>query len=149
MPGRDFVAQWGIALLTVALVAAPLVPIVYQSFSDRPLYDGAGNLSLDNYIKLFGSAQFMRVLWNTFALGALTTILGTLIGVAAAIVIGRTNMPGRALIGEVLIWPLYISHRCWASASASCTGRPAMSRCRWPRCWATVPGISTRSPAWR
>ncbi len=110
VPGRDRFAQWGIAALTLAMVAAPLIPILYQSFSDRPLYDGAGVLSLDNYVKLFGSAQFQRVIWNTLALGALTTIIGTLIGVVAAIVLGRTNMPGRALIGEVLIWPLYISH---------------------------------------
>ena len=50
VPGRDSVAQWGIATLTLVLVAAPLIPILYQSFSDRPLYDGAGTLSFDNYV---------------------------------------------------------------------------------------------------
>lgn len=110
VPGRDSVAQWGIAALTLVLVAAPLIPILYQSFSDRPLYDGAGTLSFDNYAQLFGSAEFLRVIGNTLLLGALTTIFGTVVGVVAAIVIGRTNMPGRAAIGEVLIWPLYISH---------------------------------------
>ncbi|MGE0716377.1 MAG: ABC transporter permease, partial [Alphaproteobacteria bacterium] len=110
LPGRDRVAQWGIAAITLMLVAAPLIPILYQSFSDRPLYDGMGRLSLDNYVNLFGSAEFLKVIWNTLALGALTTVIGTAIGVVAAIVIGRTDMPGRALIGEMLIWPLYISH---------------------------------------
>ncbi len=110
VPGRDGVAQWGIAALTLVLVAAPLIPILYQSFSDRPLYDGAGALSLDNYAQLFGSAEFLRVIRNTLLLGALTTIFGTIVGVVAAIIIGRTDMPARAMVGEVLIWPLYISH---------------------------------------
>ena len=37
LPGRDTSVQYGMALLTVVLVAAPLIPVLYQSLLDRAL----------------------------------------------------------------------------------------------------------------
>src|SRR2546430_2578920 len=37
LPGLDTAVQYGMALLTVVLVAAPLIPALYQSLLDRAL----------------------------------------------------------------------------------------------------------------
>ncbi|WP_204306975.1 hypothetical protein, partial [Klebsiella aerogenes] len=46
--GRDTTIQYGLALLTVVLVAAPLLPVLYQSLLDRALYDPGQSYTLAN-----------------------------------------------------------------------------------------------------
>lgn len=110
MPGRDVLAQNGIALLTLFVVALPLAPILYQSLIDRPLYDAGGTWTAANYLDLLTSQDFLKVIGNTLALGFLTTFFSAVFGVVGAIVIGRTDVPFRAAVGELFLWPLYISH---------------------------------------
>ena len=52
LPGRDTVIQYGMALLTIVLIAAPLLPVLYQSFLDRALYDSGQQLTLGNFGRL-------------------------------------------------------------------------------------------------
>ena len=106
---RNILIQWGITAITALLVVLPLLPVFYQAFLDRPLYDAAADFTLANFGRLL-TPEFGAVLGNTvwFAVGA--TVIAQLLGVVGAILVGRTDLPGRAFFGEMLLWPLFISH---------------------------------------
>ncbi|MET0430360.1 MAG: iron ABC transporter permease, partial [Microvirga sp.] len=106
---RDRAIQIAVTVVTVVMVAAPLLPILYQSVLDRPLYEGGSRLTYMNYVRLATSAELYRVLWNTLLYGLLTTLFAQAVGLTAAILVARTNVPGRRLFGGLLLWPLYIS----------------------------------------
>lgn len=106
---KEHLIQYSVAGFAVILVLAPILPIIYQSLLDRPLYDSGGILSLDNYIKLFSDPAFHRVVINSFIFALLTTFLSVFGGTLLAILIGRTDIPERQIFGEMLLWPLYLS----------------------------------------
>src|SRR3979490_1733232 len=64
LPGRDIAVQYGMALLTVVLVAAPLIPVLYQSLLDRALYDTGQQFTLRNFGRLFQTHGFGLVVWH-------------------------------------------------------------------------------------
>src|SRR3546814_3132739 len=67
---RNLVIQWGIAAITMMLVVLPLLPVFYQAFLDRPLYDSAAALTASNFGRLV-TPEFGEVIGNTawFAIG--------------------------------------------------------------------------------
>lgn len=105
----EHLIQYSVAGLTAVLVLSPLLPVLYTSFLDRPLYDPGGMLSLDNYVRLLSDPAFHRVVGDTFAFAVLATIVSVGLGVLMAVVIGRTDVPGRSILAEVLLWPIYLS----------------------------------------
>ena len=102
--------QYVTAAVTILLVAMPLAPILFQSTLDKPLYDVSAIFTLDNFSRLFSNPRFYEALNNSVLLSSITTVLATVIGVATAILIGRTNMPFKRFFGEVVLWPMYVSH---------------------------------------
>jgi iron(III) transport system permease protein len=86
-----------------------VVPTLYQSLLDRPLYEAGGVLSLDNYGKLFTDAGFGKVVLNTALFALLTTALSLLLAVPMAIVVVRTKMPGGGILAAAMQWPFFIS----------------------------------------
>jgi len=91
------------------LVAAPLVPILYQSFVSRPLYEDGGLLTLDNYRRLFGDSIFYSVISNSILLALATTLIACVLGIGFAIFIERTNLPFRKTLRSIVLWPMYVS----------------------------------------
>lgn len=106
---REVPIQYGLALLTVVLVAAPLLPVLYQSLIDRALYDSGQRWTLANFVRLVSAGGFVEMLWNTFALAVLTTLVSQVLGTLTAILVGRTDVPGQRVLGELFLWPLYVS----------------------------------------
>ncbi|GAA2212241.1 iron ABC transporter permease [Nonomuraea monospora] len=106
---RESWLQYAVLLLLAVLVLAPVVPTLYQSFLDRPLYEAGGVLGLGNYARLFTEAGFGRVVLNTALFAALTTLLSLLIAVPMAVVVVRTKLPGGRLFAAAMQWPFFIS----------------------------------------
>lgn len=119
---REHAIQYGLFALTVLLVLAPIVPIVYQSFIDAPLYEATHRLTWGNYARLVGSDEFWGAVRNTLILAVGSTGIAVVIGVTAAILLGRTDLPGRNLMGEVFLWPLYVSSLVLSFAWATVYG---------------------------
>lgn len=109
LPGLSSLIQYGTGLLTVLLVAAPLLPVLYQSLLDRALYDAGQQLTFGNYGRLIRSEGFGLVIRNTIVFAALTTLISQTLGTLAAILFGRTDMPGARIFGELFLWPIYLS----------------------------------------
>lgn len=106
---REQIIQYGIAALTILLVTSPLIPVLYQSVIDRPLYDAGHKLTLSNFSRLVDTEGFGEMVWNTLLFATLTTIVSQLIGTLAAILFGRTDLPGAKVLGELFLWPIYLS----------------------------------------
>lgn len=107
---RNATIQWLVAGSTLALVALPLAPVFYQAFLSAPIYDEHAALTVANFSRLVAGEEFRAVFWNTvwFAVG--TTVIAQALGTVGAMLVGRTDIPGRALFADLLIWPLFISH---------------------------------------
>lgn len=106
---RDASIQYGLAALTVVLVAAPLVPILYQAVLDRALYDEGHVFTLGNFGRLMRTEGFGRVVLNTLAFATLTTLISQTLGTLAAVLFGRTDLPGGRVFSELFLWPIYLS----------------------------------------
>ena len=107
--GRDRIVQYAVFTTLAIFVIAPIVPILYQSVRDRPLYDGAGLFTVNNFVTLFTDAGFGQVILNTaiFAIG--TTMLTLVIAIPMAVLVVRTRLPFGRLLGLSMQWPFFIS----------------------------------------
>ena len=107
--GRDNLIQYAVLIVLAVFVLAPVVPTLYQSIVDRPLYEAGGLLTLDNYVRLFTEAEFGSVILNTVLFAGLTVILAQLFAVPMAIVVTRTKLPLGRFVSGSMRWPFYIS----------------------------------------
>jgi iron(III) transport system permease protein len=119
---RENSIQYGLALLTVCLVLGPIIPILYQAFIDRPIFDTGHQITAQNFVQLSQADGFREVITNTLLLAAGSTAISVVFGVLAAILVGRTDMPGRSIVGELFLWPLYVSSLVLSFAWATVYG---------------------------
>ena len=106
---RSAAIQYCLAVVTVVVVVGPIIPILYQSFLDRPIYDAARTLTLDNFRRLFTNAEFGRVVYNSLVFAFWSTVISQGLGAVVAILVGRTNIPLARMFGSLVLWPLFIS----------------------------------------
>ncbi|MFJ9899933.1 ABC transporter permease [Streptomyces sp. NPDC091280] len=107
--GREVWLHYAVVIVLALLVLAPVVPTLYQSLLDRPLYEAGGVLGFDNYVKLFTEAGFGRVALNTALFALLTTVFTLIIAIPMAVAVVRTRMPGGRLLAAAMQWPFFIS----------------------------------------
>jgi iron(III) transport system permease protein len=101
--------QWGIALLALVLVLFPTWPIIYQSFLRQPLYETGQALTLSNYPRVLTNPAIWRVIGNTIIFMVGSTLVGTALGILFAVLLTRTNVPGRTLFAKLITIPYYVS----------------------------------------
>ncbi|ALN75085.1 iron ABC transporter permease [Aureimonas sp. AU20] len=107
---RSRLIFWGVAVVTTLLVIGPIAPIIAQAFLDKPLYAPDTEWTLTNFARLFGDPAILTIFGNTLYFAVLTMVVAQVFGSVMAVVIGRTNLPARKWIGEILIWPLFVSN---------------------------------------
>lgn len=101
--------QWGVALLLLLLVLFPTWPIIYQSFLRQPLYELGQALTLSNYPRVLSNPAIWRVIGNTAILMVGSTLVGTGVGIVFAVLLTRTDVPGRQLFSALITIPYYVS----------------------------------------
>jgi len=111
---RARLAQWLIFMVTAALMLAPALPILVQVFVDRPLYTDGWQFTFSNITDILQSERIGRIALTTGAFALFSVIIAEVLGIGAALLIGRTDLPGRQIMGDVLMWPLYLSHLIFA-----------------------------------
>ena len=135
----DRLLQWGLAILLVVLVLFPTWPIIYQSFLTKQLYELPNTLTLNNYPRVLSNPEIWQVIANTAIFMVGSTIVGTLAGIALAVLLTRTDMPGRTLFSGLISIPYYISALILAFAWAVMYG---------PQGFVTVAVRSLGLPTW-
>jgi iron(III) transport system permease protein len=106
---RSSLLYWAVIVLLAFFVLAPVVPTLIQALTDRPLFESGGVFTLENFVNLFTEAGFGQVALNTLAFAGLTTVLTLVIAIPMAIVVVRTEIPGRRMFGAAMQWPFFIS----------------------------------------
>jgi iron(III) transport system permease protein len=111
-PARRFISTnashyliWIAALL---LVVGPIVPIAIASLWSTPLYIGGGHLTLDNYGALLSDGDWWESVWNSVLFATLTTVGAVILGVLAAVLLTRADLPGRRILTVVLMLPVLL-----------------------------------------
>lgn len=94
---------FGFAFLVVAvLVLLPIVNIVPYGITERQ----GGQFTLRFLEDVF---DFPTVFMNTVLVGVLSTAMAVGIGAVLALILARTNVPGRALLDRLVTIPIYIT----------------------------------------
>ncbi len=96
---------WAVTLL---VVVGPVVPIAIASLWSTPLYRSGGHLTLGNYRDLLTDGAWWHAVGNSVAFAGLTTVLSVVLGVAAAVLLTRANVPLRRLLAGVLVLPVML-----------------------------------------
>ncbi|MEU0966802.1 iron ABC transporter permease [Streptomyces sp. NPDC005917] len=100
--------QYLIWALLAVLVLAPLVPLVITSLRSRPYYLPGGVFTTDAYRQLLTDPAFRQAALNTLLFALTTTGCAVALGALFAILVVRTDLPGRRWIGPALLAPLMI-----------------------------------------
>jgi iron(III) transport system permease protein len=111
-PRPALVPAGSLQLLTWALVVVgvvgPFLPLLYASFRDRPLYEHGGAFSTTGYRQVLGDSAFWHAALNTLQYAVYTTALAVLGGAAVAILVARTDLPARGVLGKLILLPLLL-----------------------------------------
>jgi iron(III) transport system permease protein len=101
------------ALVLIALVANPLLRLIWTSFQDAR----TGDFTLANYATAYGRARYLGALWNSLGLGAGVSALCLIFAVPLAWAVSRTDMPGKGLVRllvlSAFITPPYLGAVGW------------------------------------
>ena len=90
-----------VALPLLVFVVLPLFEIFRMSFVTN---EGVG---LGNYVRYIESPKFLKVVGNSLALAATTTLITVLLAYAFAYAMRRTAMPLKSVFGSVALLPLF------------------------------------------
>lgn len=99
-------------VLALAVIVIAIVPLLYTvdaAFYRETRTGLSDQRSLDAVIKVFASAEYLGFLWNAMALATVVTLLSVLVGVALALVLARTDLPGRSVFDLLVIMPMFLS----------------------------------------
>lgn len=107
--GSGVAVQSVISIFTVTLIGIALLPAVLQAFLDKPLYYPEAAFTLGNFARLFSDPEILKTFGTTAVFCLIVVSFSMLVGTTLAILVGRTDLPGRGWLLGVLLWPLFIS----------------------------------------
>jgi iron(III) transport system permease protein len=93
-----FLLIWAFLILFVLF---PLTRIFYDAFTNE-----AGQFTAANFIEFFTDGFYLRSLWRSLLLGAITVLTTSVIGIAVAYLLIRYEFPGRNLFSYLTMLPL-------------------------------------------
>jgi iron(III) transport system permease protein len=93
-----FLLIWAFLILFVLF---PLTRIFYDAFTNE-----AGHFTAANFIEFFTDGFYLRSLWRSLLLGAITVLNTSVIGIAVAYLLIRYEFPGRNLFSYLTMLPL-------------------------------------------
>jgi len=117
-------------VLAVSAVLAGLLLLVLYPFGwvvFNSLHDDASKAwSLANYLRLFAERDLYRPMLNSVVLATAVGVLSVLLGVPAAWLVGRTDMPGRRLVRTLtlaaFVTPSFVGATAWILLAAPNSG---------------------------
>lgn len=113
--GRNLL--FGVAAVPLALVALLLVVIVWLGLADDVHNGFLGPLTLRHYALLFSSPLVARAIANTIGFSLVTVAVAMSIGLAAAWLVERTNLPGKKAVYSTmtvgLLLPAFFQAMGW------------------------------------
>ncbi len=101
--------RWIFALVLLLLLISPMLPLIYQAFIDRPLYEQGAIGTFDNFVRLFADPSFQNACINTLWFSIIGTVISTVVGFVAALLLERFDLPFRKTIKILFLAPIFMS----------------------------------------
>jgi putative spermidine/putrescine transport system permease protein len=107
MINRVNILLWILCGLILLFLVAPLFVIFPISFtSSQYLEFPPRGFSLQWYTKFFETPEWVTSILNSFKIGIMTSFLSVLLGVPAALVLGRVKFKGKQFISSFILLPM-------------------------------------------
>lgn len=100
--------QWATWIVVVGAIVGPFVPLLYASVRDRPLYETGGVFTAQPYRQILSDSAFWKAAVHTLEYASLTTVMSVLAGAGVAILVTRTDLPGRKTLGRLTLLPILL-----------------------------------------
>ena len=98
-------------ILLLIIVVIPIVMIIYNAFFNE------GKLEIDMFVEQITEKKNLEAMWNTLKIAVFATILGTIMGVFYAWLLGRSDIPAkglmRALFNIPYMFPPFLGAMAW------------------------------------
>ena len=98
-------------ILLLIIVVIPIFMIIYNAFFDQ------GKFSMELFTSQMTDSKNLSAMWNTVQIAILTTIIGTIMGVFYAWLLGRSDIPAkglmRALFNIPYMFPPFLGAMAW------------------------------------
>ncbi len=93
------------------LVLPFLIIISYSFFESAPLIDGFGGaqLTLDNYVEFFTRSIYLSILWDSFVIAVVTTVITLLLVYPAAYYLAFSDVKYKNLFLLLFILPFWMN----------------------------------------
>jgi iron(III) transport system permease protein len=98
-----------VALAVLALAVLPLVVSLDSAFHEETRFGLSPSYSLGPFLDVYTSANYWGPLGETILLSANVTVLSVIVGVAIAVLIARTDLPGKTVLDLLVIMPMFLS----------------------------------------
>jgi iron(III) transport system permease protein len=98
-----------VVLATAAAVLSPLAIIGYQSLLDAPFFQPSARPSLSAFAFVLSDPDFHGSFLTTLVVAGGMALIALPLGSAAAFLIVRTDLPGRAWLEPAVLVPLFVS----------------------------------------
>ncbi len=95
--------------VVLALVAIPLVYLLYAAFQAASPGAPSSQFTLNNLLSVVSSGPFWEALRNSLWLGLLVAVFSVTLGVSFAWILGRTDVPFRRTLTVLVSLPLFLS----------------------------------------
>lgn len=96
---------WALAML---VLVGPVLAVAVASLWSTPLYESGGHLTLGNFRNLLTDGEWWTAVGNSLAFASLSTASSMTVGVVAAVLLTRTNLPFRRLLTGVFVLPVLL-----------------------------------------
>lgn len=107
--GTGFWIQTFITVIAVVLLTIAILPALLQVFLDKPFYYDDAKFTLGNLARVFTDEEVRSTFGATGLFTVIVTAISMFLGITFAILLGRSDIPGKAILGGILLWPLFIS----------------------------------------
>src|SRR6266567_3628635 len=113
----------GLAAILLVLILPPTLYLIVTSFYTTKPDGSFDQLTLRYYQQLFTSPYFAASLWNTVVYAAGSLLVAIVLGVVQALIVERTNTPGRGYVFLAAVVSLGIPHVLYVVAWLLLLGR--------------------------
>lgn len=96
-------------LVTYVFLYAPILYVIYTSFSEDIIWPFPPSFSLSSYEDLFASSLYTKALYNSVVLGLGTAVLSTILATGGAIGLLRYRPRWRGIAFFLFLAPLFVA----------------------------------------
>ncbi len=102
-----------IGLFFLVVIVYPLSLVVVKSFSSE------AGFTFENYVKIFSESANLKAFWNSIWVSSLSTLICVAVGTILAMLVVRTDIPGKSWLRMLLLLPYgippFIGAMAWLS----------------------------------